>query len=210
MTIANKLIIILLLFFAKSQVSQSQTYLTPIVGYEWNTAAPQPNYWNSLNFFKVLNTMPLQSYNFGIMAKRKLNPKSNLCTGLIYSKYHFDIYLGPFTGHNLFLNMKTSRIRALVGYELMFLKNLSISSNLSFNYLYGSKMWSKSDENLDFYPGNQTHLGLLIAANFLINENIVLRPHLEWGFWTLDGRSDLTAIRPTSGFGISFGYQFEL
>ena len=206
-----KLSIVLLIFLAKTHTSIAQTYITPVVGYEWNFASPQQNLWNWVNNFKIPNTLPLHSLNVGVLSKRKFSPRSYLCTGIIYSKYYFDIFFAPFTGpaNDLDLQMKSSRIRALLGSEFNAFENFYVSSNLSVNYIYGSKIWHQMDRDIpEYYPENRTHLGLLFGAHYKLN-NFLLGFYLEYGFWNLKGQTDIAATRPISGFGFLVGYQFK-
>lgn len=208
MTVANKLIIILLLFFAKTQVSQSQTYLTPIVGYEWNSVEPLKNYDNYFWRFHIPSINPkyrIKSPNIGFRVNRKLTPNFFLNTGILYSSYEIDAFVN--TALISSAKMKFTRLRALIGLEHEVVDNFFLSGDLTFNHLYNVKFWFAHDDCCR-NEKSRMQLGLQFGVAWHLH-HIVLRSHYEYGFWNLK-KVGFTATRPISGFGVSIGYQIEL
>ncbi|TVR84592.1 MAG: hypothetical protein EA409_00585 [Saprospirales bacterium] len=210
---SNILLVFLLFFLAKTQASISQTYITPMVGYEWNFAGPYPNPTTWLQRDHNPKTRSSHTYLVGIFAKRSLSQTSYLSTGVIYSKFHYRMRIHPFLARNPKIDLKASRMRALVGLEYKLSENWVLCGHFSLNYLFDIKTWHdfwRSGSFDYFYPSNRIHLGIIVAANYFIG-GFVMRPFVEWGFWNLKGHKQyLTSTTPISGFGLTIGYQFEL
>lgn len=207
MTITNKMLVILLIFFSNPRDSLCQTYITPVVGYEWNTTEAVRNDHNYGFGFRVLKTnpkYPLKSYVFGFRANRTITTNMRLNTGILYSTHQFKATMS--SGECSFIDIKLNRLRALIGIEHKILDNIFFSGDLTINHLFGIRSISCSSET---YRKSRMHLGVQFGLAWHFH-HIVLRPHYEYGFWNLKNRSEFTATRPISGFGISLGYQFEL
>jgi len=213
-----KLLIILLpVFLILTPALHSQTYITPILGYEWNIAKPQSNISNWGSVFQIPDDnkkYQLQSIKFGVLPKRKIKPGSYLYTGVIYSKYYFNTLEHAHDPGPFLFRMKTSRLKFMAGYERDLFDFIAVSSSLTFNYLHNSKMWthprsSFSHSHEEYYPKNRAHLGIFFSAALTFHD-VVIMPHFELGIWNLNNRSEYTATRPLTGFGISLGYQIKL
>lgn len=211
----NKLLFILLILIFKTQVSFTQTYITPIVGYEWSIADPYPNWSNYFTDFRIPHTdngnpkYPLKSWIIGFRASRKVNTDLRLNTGLMYSAHQFDISAinSLFTDLN---QMKFKRLRALFGLEHEVVENILMSGDLSFNHIFNVQSWlqQESSRSNHDYQKSRMHLGFQfgLAWNY---QNYVIRLQYEYGFWNLKNTSELTATKPIKGFGFAIGYQFE-
>ncbi len=213
-----KLLIILLpVFLILTTALHSQTYITPIVGYEWSNAEILPNDYNSYYGYRIpirgsnYDFYPLKSWTVGFRASRKMIPEWKLSAGVLYSSHQYPILMQRNFPLNDFHQTKFQRLRALVGMEYKLTENLWISGDLAFNNIFRVWFWDGPSDNYRDYGitlKNRMHLGFQIglAWNF---RNFILRPHFEFGFWNMKNTTDQTATTPINGFGVSVGYQFE-
>jgi len=210
-----KLLIILLpVFLTQSPVLHSQTYFMPIAGYEWSKTEAVPNYYNYYSSFRVLdkNKYPLSTFLIGFRVNKYLSANWRITAGILYSNHQFDGGVPPHTGWPVLshVDMNLSRLRVLTGLEYEARENISLSGDLSLNHLFGTRQAIDYTGQTVHDPTefSRMHLALQLGLNWYFN-NIVLRPHFEFGFWNLKNRSEYAATRPITGFGLSLGYQFE-
>ncbi len=219
MKLSNLLFILLLLFLAKTTSIQSQTQITPLIGYELNRTSAVQNYTNRLHKFRVRDKheFPLRTYIIGFRASRYLSTNWLINTGFTFSTHHFDADVIPNTGYPGWMShqeMNLKRLRFLLGLGHEIEENLIISLDLTVNHLTGYRQIVFIHENGELSLSSpmelssRLHLGIQLGLNWRIN-NIVLRPHFEFGFWNLKNRTKQTATKPITGFGVSLGYLFE-
>lgn len=213
----KKLLIALFIILAKTEVSISQTYVTPVVGYEWSIFYPESNLINVLgthpfSIFRYPDKYPLKSARMGLMARRKVGSKSLLKIGTFYSKHsYFELYDNIFPDYR---NKTFRRIMASVGYEYQLPSNIYFAGNLVYHYIYritGYRMSGLMGNRIPgtrYYRANRQHLSFEVNIGYTY-KNVLLQLHYDLGIVNLYDTEVYSATTPINGFGVSLGYQFE-
>ncbi len=192
--------IILFWFFT----AYSQTYIAPIIGYDFSRVKPTSNYWKAAGYIYILHEgFSIKSPFYGIRVTQTIKKKLDISYEINYTEKSVNVGVGE-SDVSLTDNMKFNYFR----------NNLSLSYKLNRHLIAGVGYDFNLLKNLKYYPYEYYYIKRL-----LYDHGVSLRMGAEIKNFQLMAyfhkslhfnKNDYSDIFNINSFGICTGYRFRV